>query len=86
MHVKPERFHKVNSCLEIIRKKLVNFPVTGFTCRRCREYYPWRAPKRAMVAKRKGFRKIPCKKIPEMVAMLKPPSFCRECSQKLGLR
>jgi hypothetical protein len=86
MSEKPERFNKVNSCLEIIRKKLVNFPVTGFTCRKCREYVPWRPPKKAMIAKHKRFRKTPVKKIPETVALLKPPIYCRDCIKKLGLQ
>jgi len=80
-------FHKaLNSCTEIIEKKLVNFRVSGFVCRNCGEYFSWVAPKKALVAKYNGFRKIPCSKIPEFVRLLKPPIYCRECSKRLGMR
>jgi uncharacterized protein YlaI len=79
-------FHRsLNSCTEIIEKKLLNYPVSGFVCRNCREYVSWVAPKKALVARYHGFRKIPCSKIPELVRLLKPPIYCKDCSKRLGM-
>jgi hypothetical protein len=72
--------------VEIIRKKFVNFPVSGFVCRSCGGYFHWSAPKKALLAKRRHFRNVPCSKIPEMMQLLKPPLYCRECRKKLGMR
>ena len=82
-----EIYHRgLNSCLAIIEKKLVNFPVSGFKCRRCGEYFSWVAPKKALVAQYNGYRNIPCSKIPEMVRLLKPPKYCRKCRIKMDIR
>lgn len=79
-------FFRMNSCLEIVRKKLVNFPTDGFVCRRCGRWFSWRPDKKAMVARQKRFRKTPINKIREMRRRCEPPIYCDECFCKLNTK